>query len=810
MEKTKSTKEEALEKEHQRCIHCGEDCGPVPIIWNEKPFCCHGCQTVYQLLNESKMTQYYTIESTPGVKLETNQIPSEDKFAFLDLEEIRDKLLDFSDSGISKVRFFIPTIHCASCIWLLENLHTLHKGVIQSSVNFPKKEVSITFREEEISLRKLVELLATIHYVPEISRQNLEKEKSGKSTKSLLIKIGIAGFSFLNAMLYHFPQYLPGSENLEDEFRLVFGWLSFILSLPVLFYCANDYFLSAYKSLRKKIISIDLPIALGLITLFVQSSIELIADQGIGYFDSLTGLVFFLLIGKWYQSITYEALTFERTYKSYFPVAVTKITSKGNSTIPLDELKAGDRILVRNQELIPADSTIVKGGASIDYSFVSGESIPVSKNEGDFVFAGGRQMGNAIELLVQKEVEQSYLTQLWNQDHKKEADSKSISSIINKVSQYFTIIIISIALGAAIYWNFVDSSKALFAFTSVLIIACPCALALTIPFTFGSTMRQFGRKGFYLKNTDVIERLYKIKTIVFDKTGTITHSQSSKIEFKGDKLTQEQLKLIKSLVFHSTHPLSKTINQFIQMNDRYEVTGFKEIPSLGITGIVNNQRVNIGSKYFVAGDESGTKELKTQVWVFINDRTLGYFQFENNYRTGLLQTIENLQKSYELHLISGDNESERKNLIPLFKDNAKLNFNQSPTDKLKYIQTLQENGEDVLMIGDGLNDAGALNESEVGVVIADNIYNFTPACDAILKADKFAKLHRFIQFTRTSMTIVWLSFLISFLYNFVGISFAVQGNLSPIIAAILMPLSSVTVVAFATFSVNLKARKNLL
>ncbi|WP_430974020.1 heavy metal translocating P-type ATPase [Sunxiuqinia rutila] len=796
-----------MKQDHQACIHCGEDCGPAPIQWEGKSFCCQGCQTVYQLLNDNQMGQYYQIQTAPGIKIQTDQLPADDKFAYLDLEEIQSRLLDFSDAGVSKVRFFVPSIHCASCIWLLENLNTLHRGIIQSSVNFPKKEVSITFRDEEIGLRQLVELLASIHYVPEISQQSLEKTEKGKSSKTLLIKIGIAGFSFMNAMMYHFPQYLPGSESLETGFRVIFGWLSFLLSLPVLFYCSSDYFLSAYKSLRKKIISIDLPIALGLITLFLQSSYEVLTDQGIGYFDSLTGLVFFLLIGKWYQSITYEALTFERDYKSYFPVAVTKVSADGNTTIPLNELKAGDRILVRNQELIPADATIEKGNANIDYSFVTGESIPVSKNPGDFVFAGGRQQGSAIELLVQKEVEQSYLTQLWNQEGQQRAKEAPMANTINQVSQYFTVIIITIALSAAIYWNFSNPEKALFAFTSVLIIACPCALALTIPFTFGSTMRQFGRKGFYLKNAEVIEKLYRIKTIVFDKTGTITHAQSSRIEFKGETLTDEQQQLIKSLAFHSTHPLSKTIYESLEEPKNLEVADFKEIPSLGITGKVNNKTITMGSKYFVTGDQSGDKELKTQVWVFIEKQILGYFQFENSYREGLQDTISNLDSSYELHLISGDNESERDNLVPLFKDHARLNFNQSPTDKLNYIQQLQQNGQPAMMIGDGLNDAGALNESQVGLVIADNIYNFTPACDAILQADKFASLQRFIQFTKTSMTIVRLAFLISFLYNIVGISFAVQGNLSPIVAAILMPLSSVTVVAFATFSVNLMVRK---
>jgi len=755
------------------------------------------------------MDNYYQLETAPGVKLKLEQIPGEEKYAYLDLEEIKKKLLDFSDAGVSKIRFFIPTIHCASCIWLLENLHTLHSAVIQSSVNFPKKEVSITFREEEISLRQLVELLASIHYLPEINTKDQSANGETKNSRTLLLKIGIAGFSFMNAMLYHFPQYLPGSEFLEANLKLVFGWLSFLLSLPVLLYCANDYFLSAFKSLRKKIVSIDLPIALGLITLFIQSSIELMSNQGIGYFDSLTGLVFFLLIGKWYQSKTYEALTFERDYKSYFPVAVTKVTDNGNETIPMEKLKAGDRILVRNQELIPADSTLGKGNASIDYSFVTGESIPVARNIGDFVFAGGRQLGSAIELLVQKEVEQSYLTQLWNQDHS-EDDSKAMSGLINKVSQYFTLAIISIALLAYIFWHFTDPGKAIFAFTSVLIIACPCALALTIPFTFGSTIRQFGRRGFYLKNTDVIERLHNIKTVVFDKTGTITHTQSSKLKFIGDKLTNEQLRIIKSLVFHSTHPLSKTIYHFIDEPNLHEVTNYKEIPSLGITGIVVGKKVTIGSKYFVTGDQHDQDKLKTQVWVFIENKVLGYFQFENNYRDGLAETIATLSPNYELHLISGDNEAEQEKLEKIFPVNSKLNFNQSPTDKLNYIKKLQQKGQETLMIGDGLNDAGALNESKVGVVIADNIYNFTPACDAILQADKFVSLQKFIKFTKTSMTIVWLSFLISFLYNAIGISFAVQGNLSPIVAAILMPASSVTVVAFATFSVNIMARRRKL
>lgn len=794
--------------EDLKCIHCGNSCGKSPVFFESNPFCCSGCSTVYQILHTSELRQYYQIEQMPGIRISEEKHPADETWAFLDLDAFKSKILSFSEGGISKVSFFIPEIHCASCIWLLENLHSLNSGIIQSFVNFPKKEISITFKESELSLRELVQLLVSIHYVPEINQHSIEKPQTDHLDKKLFIKIGIAAFSFMNAMIYHFPQYLPGHEFLEADIKRMFGWLSVMLAIPVLGYSASDYFLTAYKSLKKGIISIDLPIALGLITLFTQSLVEILTGRGIGYIDSLTGLVFFMLIGRWYQGKTYQAISFERDYKTYFPLAVTRITDSGNETIPLEELKAGDRILVRNQEIIPADSILKNGTASIDYSFVTGESMPVSKHTGDFVFAGGRQIGSAIELTIEKEVQQSYLTQLWNQAENPFTATNKLNTIVNRVSQYFTVVIILIATGSGLFWLLNKPETALFSFTSVLIIACPCALALTVPFTFGSTMRQFGRKGFYLKNTAVIEHLYKVDTIVFDKTGTITNGQLSDLRFVGNELNSEQFRCIKSLVFHSSHPLSKTIFNALEGDELYEVTGFREIPSLGITGMVKGLRINIGSRYFVTGEKKEEQNLKTEVWIYLDDSVSGCFQLENEYRPGLKQLIDQLGETHELHLLTGDNEAEKGNLITFFGTEERLHFNQSPTDKLTYVRKLQEKGRKVLMIGDGLNDAGALNESNVGIVIADNVFNFSPACDAILQSKQFDRLHQFIGFSRKSMKIVRAGFLMSFVYNLIGLSFAVQGTLSPIVAAILMPVSSVSVVLFASFSVSLSA-KNL-
>lgn len=790
------------------CYHCGEDCGKSPVIFDEKPFCCYGCKTVYEILRESDACEYYNIENHPGIKIREAEIGQ--KYAYLDHEEIRNDLLEFTDGGISKVRFFIPSIHCSSCIWLLENLNRIEKGILHSMVNFVKKEVTITFKEDQLSLRKLVELLVSVNYIPQITLDDLDRKKARRTQRKIYYQLGVAGFCFGNIMLFSFPDYLAGKEPIDQAFIHNFAYFNLILAIPVVFYAAQDYFISAFKGLRKKIINIDIPIALGITVLFIRSAYEILAQIDQGYMDSLAGLVFFLLIGKWYQGKTYQALSFERDYKSYFPVAVTILDEEGKeSTIPLKNLKPGNRILVRNQELVPADAILTKGDGHIDYSFVSGESTPVHKREKDRIFAGGRQVGSVIELIVEKEVIQSYLTDLWNQDLHYKTESRGLNSIVNKVSQYFTLVIVTISLVSGIYWLFRDPAIAMNAFTSVLIVACPCALALTIPFTFGNTMRIFGRSGFYIKKTEVLEVLSKIDTVVFDKTGTITQNDTFRVDFESVILDDEEMILLKSLVRHSSHPLSQGIYSSIESEDMKEVTDYVEQPAMGLEGVIDGKKVKAGSELFVTGNEDEVKNYSARVFISIDGENRGFITIRNEYRQGIDEVIGDLKKKYDLHLLSGDNDAEKNHLLPLFGKEGSLHFRQSPADKLKYIRKLKESGKKILMVGDGLNDAGALKESHVGITIADNVYHFSPACDGILDSERFSRLPAFIRFSKTSMRIVYAGFAISFIYNIIGISFAASGMLTPVLSAILMPLSSVTAVAFATLATYTTARYHL-
>ena len=797
----------------QNCFHCGLDIIKAEeIIFDEKEFCCNGCKTVYEIFSLNDMTCYYDFEKSPGATPQDIN----GKYDFLDNESIVSKLLEFQESSTAIISLSIPHIHCSSCIWILENLQRLQKGISTSQVNFPEKTVRITYNPETVSMKTIVYLLSSIGYEPYISLENYETGKNNVD-RSLTYKLGVAFFCFGNIMLLSFPEYFEVKEFWLDQYRGFFRWLIFVLSLPSFFYSASGYYVSAYKSIKSKMLNIDIPIALGIIVMFVRSTVDIVMDYGSGFFDSLCGLIFFMLLGKMFQIKTYSFLSFERDFKSYFPIAITKIkTDSSEESVPIYEVEKGDRLLIRNQELIPVDGILISEKAEIDYSFVTGEAIPITKYSGDKVFAGGKQMGKVIEMEVLHSVSQSYLTQLWSNDVFQKNVEQKHKTITDRISRYFTPILLLIAFSGFGYWIFIDANIAFNVFTAVLIVACPCALALTAPFTFGNVLRILGKQKFYLKNALVIEQLAKVDTIVFDKTGTITTNKKSNISYEGVVLSDENLLLIKNVLRASNHPLSRMLYDFLPViilpnksteeTKKLKVDAFEEITGKGIHAEIFGYQIQIGSASFVEKSEDNSIQ-QTSVHIKINDVYYGKYIFNNQYREGLEELFKNLSGNYQIKVLSGDNEGERSTLERLLPKGTELIFNQKPKQKLEFIKNLQEKGKNVMMVGDGLNDAGALAQSNVGISISENVNVFSPACDAILDANEFQKLNYFLKLSKNSITTIKMSFALSLLYNVVGLSFAITGNLLPLVAAIIMPLSTITIVSFVTVMSSYYANK---
>lgn len=812
-----------------QCHHCGEMCSHTGIQEDGYVFCCEGCKSVYQLLRDNDLCTYYDLNAHAGVSFKNFQnIKRRSRFDYLEDAVMVEKLLLFSDGEVARVEFHLPQIHCTSCLWLLEKLHKLNDGVLSSRVDFMQKNLLITFYLNRLSLRNLVELLTTLGYEPELHLQHLTTREETASRESLqramYMKIGIAGFAFANTMIFSFPEYLAGGTELSESLRRLFGYLSIAIALPVLFYSASGFFRSAWQSITQRRINLDVPIVLGILALFFRSVVEILNGSTSGYLDSFSGLVLLLLVGRLVQQKTFDTISFDRDYTSYFPIAIAVKRSGKETTIPLSDLGVNEHLIVRNKELVPADSILTSATGHIDYSFVTGESAPVEVVQGSLVYAGGRVIGKTLEMTSSKGVSQSYLTSLWNNDAFAKHDKNALETIADRFGVYFTVLTLLLAGLAFMMW-LPNLTLAVNAATAVLVVACPCAMTLAAPFALGWTLKIFGKAGFYLKNTSVVIDISRINAIVFDKTGTLTTSQKSKVVYGGKRLSAKEQELCAIALNSSQHPLSRMIlNTFSYtiIPPTTVVERVVEIPSLGISCVIDGHSIAFGTAKFIEEQcshellfcetvrsmktKNVSENLGSSVHCSIDGDYKGMFIVQSELRSGLGDLFAKLREQNDVFLLSGDNDHEKERLSEFFPHSRTMRFFQTPHDKLEAVKELQETGLQVMMIGDGLNDAGALKQSNVGIALAEETALFSPSCDAVLASSQLHRLQDFISFSRLTKRIIICAFWISVVYNLVGLTFAVMGWLSPLVSAILMPISNATVIGFSTGAVQLAAK----
>jgi Cu+-exporting ATPase len=783
------------------CLHCGDPCDDGGVVNEAGAFCCTGCASVYALLTAHGLTGFYACAPDAGRSLKDMGARPPDRFAVLDDPEVAGRLVDGHDGTFTYVTFNVPSLHCASCLWLLEQLWRFDEGIGRSEADLLRRTVRVAFRPDRITLRAVAERLASLGYEPVIDAER-GAGRMPAHRRTLLLKLGVAGFAFGNMMLFSIPRYANGAP-LEPAFQRLFDTLNILFALPVLVFSASDFFTSAWRALRLRAITLDVPVALGLTVLFVRSLADILTGAGEGYLDSFAGLVFFLLIGRLAQQMTFDRIAFDRTVRSFLPLSVRVRDASGLTTRRIEELVPGDVLFVRPGEIVPADAMLIDEAGRLDYAFVTGEAAPEDVSAGDVISAGGRVADHAMHLKVLRPASQSRLADLWQHPVFARRREHWLTTVAARFGHWFTISALALAaIGAIAWWP--DARMAAHVATAVLIIACPCAMTLAAPITLGTGLARLGLAGCYLKDGAVALDLSRVDTIAFDKTGTLTTAGTEAgVDRRG--LTDDEWALVHRLAAESIHPISRTLVPREPLRGRVE--DVHVAPGQGIRGRVDGHDVVIGSAAYVSAEAGAAIDgVAGRTYAAVDGRP-GALQLATTVRPGMQAAVTELARTFDTWLLSGDAGTEAPIWRPVFGD--RMHFRLAPDEKLALVRERREAGGHVLMIGDGLNDAGALAAADVGMAVSDDTACLVPACDAVVRGDQLPRLPEFLRYARRARQVIVLCFAVSMVYNVIGIGLALAGRLTPLAAAILMPVSSLTVVGLSVGLMRLRAPREV-
>ncbi len=772
--------------EHAACVHCGDPCGSGRVTTEAGPFCCGGCASVHALLTARGLEAFYACEVPAGRPQRDADLRDPDRFLVLDDPAVRDRFVRQDDGRRAQVTFPVPSLHCASCVWLLERLGRVDGRIGRTEVDLLRRTVTVTFESPRMRLSEVAAALAGVGYEPLLTDETPKPATAAR--RRLYAQIGVAGFAFGNIMLFSIPRYANGAP-LEDGFQRLFDALNVALALPVLAYSATDFFKGAWQAVRHRTVSLDVPIAIGLAALVLRSLVDIGTGRGEGYLDSFAGLVFFLLIGRLFQQQAFDWIGFDRTFRSFFPLSVL-VESPGGHAAPvaIEHLRPGNRIVLRPGEVVPADARLVDDRAHIDYAFLTGERDPVAVAKGGLVRAGGRLTRTNARFDVLRDVTSSELAGLWTQRSPATPRSHWLTDVSARFGAWFVIVALGLAVAGFAWW-WPDTTRALEVATAVLIIACPCALTLAAPITLGTAMTMLGRRGWYLRDPSALLDLSRVDSVVFDKTGTLTASGQTTVTVSG--LTEDDLARARALAAGSVHPISRALagtdRAALPVDARVEIIG------RGLCGTVDGHAVAIGSAAFIREDCGATGDLPASGTVVAIDGVVrGSITPHAPVRPGVEAAVRTLAASTRVALLSGDRDAGDDRWTRLFGDRAI--FNRSAREKREHVARLRAGGEHVLMVGDGLNDAGAFEAADIGVAVSDDTACLVPACDVVVAGAQLATLPHVLTYARRARRTIVICFVISVFYNVIGLSLALAGLLSPLVAAILMPVSSLTVV----------------
>lgn len=779
----------------QACYHCG-DVVPakasftVDILGQQREMCCLGCQSVAQTIVESGLDSYYQYRTSPAEKVDL--IPEQlQKLIHYDNIEVQQEFVR-NDDNLSEVTLSLDGVSCAACAWLIEKqLHAV-KGVILIRVNITTNRAILKWNTEQTRLSDLLRSIHQLGYKAAPFEPNQHEEAYHQMMKQYLYRLGVAGLATMQVMMLAIALYFEVFSDLDTEFKQYLRVVSLIFATPVLLYSAQPFYLNAWRSIKGRTLGMDVPVSIALIFAYVSSVWATLTGTGEVFFESISMFTFFLLVGRFLEMrARRKAATASANLLKLVP-AMARMNN--GEQVPVRSLKIGDTIQVLPGEHIPADGKVIIGSTQVDESMLTGESIPVFKQQYDFVYAGTMNVGESFELKVTSHKADSVISNIVRLQDEAQLSKPKIAEIADYVAKYFVVIILIIAAGTWWYWHLHQPESAFWIMLSVLVATCPCALSLATPTAVTCSTSRLGALGILLRKGHVFETLCKVNHIVLDKTGTLTEGNieisQCKI-YEGSEMSQaECFSIAASLEKHANHPIAHAFSSYYL--DDIIINDVKNVIGSGLSGEYQSKIWKIGTLEFVT---KGSKEIDeaSTIYLSCDDALVACFEYIDPIRSESRNFIKKLkEKDLKVMILTGDSlHSTQKVAKKLGIEDYQCQL--KPADKLHYLNELNRTYI-TLMIGDGINDAPTLAGAHLSVAMGSGSDVAKASADMVLLGDKLNKVLEARELALHTRRIIRQNLAWALGYNAFILPLAVMGFIAPYFAVIGMSASSIIVV----------------
>jgi Cu+-exporting ATPase len=762
-------------------------------------FCCNGCQGVYHLLKDDGLESFY---EKMGNSTIAPPVESDDNAGNFDLESFKQRYIKTTADGFSKVDLVIEGIHCAACVWLNEKVLDSTDGILEANINFTNNKAKIIWDENTIKLSEIIEKIRSIGYNAYPYEQSAEDVKASSAQRDYFLRMSVAVFGSMNIMMIGVAKYAGYFSGIKPENLHLVHMAEFLFATIVLFYSGWIFFRGAYYGLKNKIINMDLLVSGGALITYIYSLTILFGANGHSYFDSVTMIITFVLVGKYLEVLGKKsAVDTMDKIKSQVPLEATIVEDGVKRVVSLDEIVVGNIIEVKNGEKASVDGKSIVKESIYDESSLSGESLPVEKQEGDMIYSGTLNSGMVMRYRATKNYANSTLSTMVNLLEDSLASKPKIEEMTNELSKYFSMVIILLAMATYVGWYLYsgDLEKALIITIAVIVIACPCALALATPIASLIGISWATERGLLFKEAKFIETFAKVTTVVVDKTGTITEGNLT-VNKQSKELNSQDLALLYAMADSSTHPVSRAIKKYLEQEyESIEIVELDKIEQLGGRGLKAEHKGQtiLGGNSKLLDEHYIELDSKSDYTIYhfvIGVRVVASFELEDSIKKDAKEMINYFKKiGVELIMATGDHEKVAKKVADEVGIKT-LYFGMSPLEKAELLTSLKEQGKTVVMVGDGINDALALSKADVAIAMGSGADVALAMSDVVVLNDSLKGIKESFIISRRTYTFIKQNLLLSLIYNVITIPLAMAGFVIPLVAALSMSLSSLLVV----------------